>query len=96
MSKGLYDILVAPRYSEKATLLNGSNQYVFNVRKNADKNLIKQAIETVFSVKVVAVNTIVMKGKSRRFKGVKGQRPDFKKAVVTLEEGQSIELIAGA
>ena len=96
MSKGLYDILLSPRYSEKATLLNGNNQYIFNVTKNADKKLIKEAIENVFDVKVASVNTIMSKGKTKRFKGVKGKRSDFKKAVITLEEGQTIELMAGA
>ncbi len=90
-----FDILVAPHVTEKATLLSEHNKIVFKVANDATKADIKAAVEALFKVKVVAVNTINVKGKTKFFRGRPGRRSDVKKAVVTLEKGQSIELTAG-
>jgi large subunit ribosomal protein L23 len=90
-----YDIIVSPVISEKSTLASENNQVVFNVRKEATKPDIKQAIEQLFSVKVKAVNTILRKGKTKTFRGIRGRQNDVKKAVVTLEEGHSIDVTTG-
>ena len=90
-----YDIIVSPVISEKSTLASESNQVVFNVRREASKPAIKQAIEQLFSVKVKAVNTLVRKGKTKTFRGVRGRQSDVKKAVVTLEDGHSIDVTTG-
>jgi large subunit ribosomal protein L23 len=89
-----YDIIRSPAITEKATLLSEANQVVFNVALGASKPEIKKAVEELFSVKVKAVNTIVRKGKTKRFRGVRGQQSDVKKAIVTLEDGQSIDVTA--
>lgn len=90
-----YDLIVAPIITEKATAASEHNKVIFKVRKDATKPQIKAAIERLFDVKVDAVNTLVRKGKKKVFKGVKGVQSDFKKAVVTLAEGHSIDVTTG-
>ena len=90
-----YDVIVSPAITEKSTLLSDNNQVVFNVAKNATKPEIKAAVEALFGVKVTAVNTLVRKGKIKRFRGTIGRQGDVKKAVVTLADGQSIDVATG-
>ncbi|MCB1457011.1 MAG: 50S ribosomal protein L23 [Nitratireductor sp.] len=90
-----YDVIVSPVITEKSTLASESNQVVFNVAKNATKPAIKKAVEALFGVKVTAVNTLVRKGKVKRFRGTIGRQSDVKKAVVTLADGQSIDVTTG-
>lgn len=92
--EAMYDIVRSPLITEKATALSEKNQVVFKVAISATKPEIKVAVETLFGVKVVGVNTLVQKGKTKRFKGRMGQRSDIKKAFVQLAEGQSIDLTA--
>src|SRR5579883_1508609 len=87
----LYDVIRAPVITEKATMASENSQVVFKVAMTATKPEIKEAVERLFKVNVVAVNTLVRKGKTKRFKGVRGQQSDFKKAIVTLKEGQTID-----
>ena len=91
----LYDVILAPVVTEKSTRVSEHNQVVFKVRKDAAKPDIKAAVEGIFGVKVLAVNTLVQKGKMKRFKGRVGFRSDAKKAIVTLAEGQSIDVTSG-
>lgn len=90
-----YDVIVSPVITEKSTMASENNQVVFNVARKATKPEIKAAIETLFSVKVMAVNTLVRKGKVKRFRGTIGRQSDVKKAVVTLADGQSIDVATG-
>ncbi|MCT8974514.1 MULTISPECIES: 50S ribosomal protein L23 [Microbaculum] len=90
-----YDILVAPVITEKSTLASEQNQVVFKVAPTATKPEIKAAVEALFSVKVKNVNTLVRKGKVKRFRGIKGKQNDVKKAIVTLEEGHAIDVTTG-
>ena len=90
-----YDIIKSPAITEKATLASEHNQIVFNVALDATKPAIKKAVEGLFGVKVKAVNTLVRKGKNRRFKGIKAKLSDVKKAYVTLEEGQRLDVTTG-
>lgn len=90
-----YDIIVAPVITEKSTMASENNQIVFNVRREATKPAIKQAIEQLFNVKVKAVNTLVRKGKRKVFRGIRGRQSDVKKAVITLEDGHSIDVTTG-
>ena len=90
-----YDIIRSPVITEKATIAAEQNQVVFNVAMKATKSEIKAAVEALFKVKVTAVNTMVRKGKVKRFRGVRGQRDDVKKAIVTLAEGQRIDITTG-
>ncbi|HZB37521.1 MAG TPA: 50S ribosomal protein L23 [Beijerinckiaceae bacterium] len=90
-----YDVIVSPVITEKATTLSEHNKVVFRVRKDATKPQIKEAVERLFDVKVVSVNTLLTKGKVKMFRGKRGQRSDVKKAVVTLAEGQSIDVTTG-
>jgi large subunit ribosomal protein L23 len=90
-----YDVIVSPSITEKSTLVSEYNQIVFNVAKTASKPEIKAAVEALFGVKVTAVNTLVRKGKVKRFKGFIGKQKDVKKAIVTLAEGQSIDVSTG-
>lgn len=90
-----YDTIIAPVITEKSTLLSDNNQVVFKVPLDATKDDVKAAVEALFKVKVVAINTIVVKGKTKRFKGVAGRRSDMKKAIVTLAKGQSIDVTTG-
>ena len=90
-----YDIIVSPVITEKATMATEQNQVTFRVAKTATKPQIKAAVEKLFDVKVKSVNTLVRKGKTRTFRGVKGQLSDVKKAIVTLEEGHRIDVTTG-
>ena len=90
-----YDVIVSPAITEKATMASDNNQVVFNVAKKATKPEIKAAIEALFGVKVKKVNTVVQNGKRKMFRGRPGRRSDFKKAVVTLEEGNMIDVTTG-
>jgi large subunit ribosomal protein L23 len=90
-----YDVIVSPVITEKATVQSEQNKVVFKVRKSATKPQIKAAVEKLFDVKVESVNTLIRKGKVKRFKGTIGQQSDVKKAVVTLAEGHSIDVTTG-
>jgi large subunit ribosomal protein L23 len=90
-----YNIIRGPAITEKGTLVSEKNQIVFNVAPRATKPQIKAAIEGLFGVKVKAVNTLIRKGKSRRFRGVPTILSDVKKAYVTLEEGQRLDVTTG-
>lgn len=90
-----YDVIVAPIITEKATLASEQNQVVFRVAPDATKPQIKAAVEALFSVKVKKVSTLIRKGKTKRFRGIKGKQSDVKKAVVTLVEGQAIDVTTG-
>lgn len=94
-SERIYEVLRAPVITEKATLASEHNQVVFRVPVDATKREIKVAVETLFKVKVEAVNTIRVKGKVKRFRGRLGKRDDYKKAMVRLAEGQSIDVTTG-
>ena len=95
MSETHYDIIVAPVITEKSTFAAENNQVVFKVADTATKPQVKEAVEALFNVKVKAVNTLNRKGKTKRFRGIKGKQSDVKKAVVTLEEGHSIDITTG-
>ncbi|MEQ1938959.1 50S ribosomal protein L23 [Mesorhizobium sp. CN5-321] len=90
-----YDVIVSPAITEKSTMASEQNQVVFNVAKKASKPEIKAAVESLFNVKVTAVNTLVRKGKVKRFRGTVGRQGDVKKAVVTLADGHSIDVATG-
>jgi len=90
-----YDIIVKPVITEKATLASEAGAVVFKVAKDATKPQIKEAVEAVFGVKVKAVNTTITKGKAKKFRGRPGERSDVKKAYVTLEEGNTIDVSSG-
>jgi len=90
-----YDVVVKPIITEKSTLVSEHNQLVFEVARTASKPEIKAAVEALFDVKVTAVNTLVAKGKTKRWKGKPYRRSDMKKAIVTLADGQSIDVTAG-
>ena len=90
-----YDVVVAPVITEKSTLLSENNAVVFKVANDASKPEIKAAVEALFGVTVKAVNTLVQKGKTKRWKGKPYKRSDVKKAIVTLAEGQSIDVTTG-
>ena len=91
----LLDTIVSPVITEKATSLSELNKMVFKVHKGASKNSIKKSIEKIFKVNVIKINTINLKGKTKLVKGKKSSRPAYKKAIVTLKKGQSIDLAAG-
>ena len=90
-----YDIVLAPHITEKSTMLSEHNSVVFKVAGTASKPEIKAAVEALFGVTVTGVNTIVTKGKTKKWKGAPYTRSDFKKAIVTLAEGQSIDITSG-
>jgi len=90
-----YDVIVSPAITEKSTMASEQNQVVFNVARKATKPEIKAAIEALFGVKVTGVNTLVRKGKVKRFRGTIGRLSDVKKAVVTLADGDSIDVATG-
>ena len=90
-----YQIILNPLVTEKSTQQSEFNKMVFSVPVNATKLEVKSSIEKIFSVKVISVNTILLKGKVKRFKGVLGRRSNTKKAIVTLAPGNSIDLSAG-
>jgi len=91
----MYDVILGPVITEKTTRISEHNQVAFRVPLTATKPQIKKAIEGLFNVKVTAVNTLRVKGKTKRFRGREGQRSDWKKAFVTLAEGQSIDVTTG-
>ena len=91
-----FDVIVAPHITEKSTMLSEQNAVVFKVAKDASKPEIKAAVEALFNVKVTGVNTMVTKGKPKRWKGQPYQRSDSKKAIVTLAEGEMIDITEGA
>ena len=91
----LLDTIVSPVITEKATTLSEFNKMVFRVHKGASKNSIKKSIEKIFKVNVIKINTINLKGKTKLVKGKKSSRPGYKKAIVTLKKGQSIDLASG-
>ena len=93
--EAMYQIIRSPVITEKATMLSESGQFVFRVASDADKREIKAAIEGLFGVTVLAVNTLVQKGKTKRFRGRPGSRSDVKKAFVKLAAGQSIDFTTG-
>ncbi len=95
MKAYFYDLIKRPVITEKSTELGEKNKYTFEVDINANKADIRDAIENIFLVKVKSVNTSVVKGKKKRFKGIKGSQSNWKKAVVSLETGHSIELMGG-
>ena len=90
-----YDVVLSPHITEKSTMVSEHNAVVFRVAKDASKPEIKAAVEALFNVSVTGVNTIVQKGKTKRWKGAPYKRSDFKKAVVTLADGQSIDVTTG-
>jgi len=90
-----YDVVLAPHITEKSTMVSEYNAVVFNVANTASKPEIKAAIEALFDVKVMNVNTVVTKGKTKKWKGTPYKRSDVKKAIVTLAAGQSIDITSG-
>jgi len=90
-----YDVIIAPVVTEKSTMASEFNKVVFKVRGEASKPDIKSAVEQLFNVKVKSVNTLVRKGKVKQFRGRRGVQSDVKKAIVTLEEGHSIDVTTG-
>ena len=90
-----YDVLVGPLVTEKATMLSEHGQIAFRVRLDATKAEIRRAVENLFDVKVTAVNTLRVKGKTKRFRGRRGRRSGYKKAIITLAEGQNVDYLAG-
>ena len=90
-----YDVVLAPHITEKSTMLSEQNAVVFRVAAGASKPEIKAAVEALFKVSVIGVNTMITKGKSKRWKGKPYTRSDVKKAIVTLAEGQSIDITSG-
>jgi large subunit ribosomal protein L23 len=91
----MYDLILGPVITEKSTQATEHNQVTFKVRSEATKPQVKAAVEALFGVKVKAVNTLNQKGKVKRFRGRLGKRNDVKKAIVTLEEGHSIDITTG-
>ena len=91
----LYDKIISPVVTEKSTMGSENNQVTFRVSLTATKPQIKAAIETLFKVKVNSVNTLKQRGKIKRFKGKLGKRPDYKKAIVSLAEGEMIDVTTG-
>ena len=89
------DTIISPSITEKSTFLSEYNKVVFKVQKNASKNSIKKSIEKIFKVNVVKVNTVNLKGKTKLVKGKKTKTANYKKAIITLKKGQSIDLATG-
>ena len=90
-----YDLIKKPIITEKGTLLSNNSQIVFSIPMNASKTIIKQAVEKLFGVNVKKINIIISKGKTKRFKGKMGKRKNEKKAIISLEEGQKIDITTG-
>ena len=90
-----YDVILAPHITEKSTMASEHNAVVFKVSGDATKPQIKEAVEAIYDKKVVGVNTLVMKGKSKRWRGEPYKRNDVKKAIVTLAEGEMIDITSG-
>ena len=95
MKMNAYDVIKSPVITEKATMASEANQVIFKVANKASKTEIKTAVETLFNVKVRAVNTLVRKGKKKAFRGIQSIQRDTKRAIVTLEEGHSIDVTTG-
>lgn len=95
VNPALYDLIRRPIITEKATMASEFGKVVFQVSDCATKQTVKEAVEALFDVKVTKVNTINLKGKTKRFRGMEGKRSGYKKAVVTLAEGQTIDAMAG-
>jgi large subunit ribosomal protein L23 len=95
MKMNAYDVIRSPVITEKATMASEANQVIFKVANKASKTDIKTAVETLFNVKVRAVNTLVRKGKKKAFRGIQSMQRDTKRAIVTLEEGHSIDVTTG-
>ena len=93
--EAMYDLVLRPIITEKATAITEHNQVSFRVPLTADKRSVKVAVEGLFNVKVEAVNTILVRGKTKRFRGRPGRRSDYKKAIVTLAQGSKIDLTSG-
>lgn len=91
----LYDVIKRPLITEKTTMAAEQGKIVFSIAEGANKQDVKRAVEALFGVKVVKVNTVLTKGKQKRFRGKQGQRSDLRKAIVTLAAGQSIDIAAG-
>jgi len=91
----MLDVIVSPSITEKATYLSEQNKIVFKVNKNANKDSIKRSVEKIFKVNVIKINTINLKGKTKIVRGKKAKKADFKKAIITLKKGQSIDLSTG-
>ena len=89
------DTIISPNVTEKSTALSEYNKIVFKVQKNATKNVIKKSIEKIFKVNVVKINTINLKGTTKMIRNKKTSKPGYKKAIITLKKGQSIDLAAG-
>ena len=90
-----YDLIKKPIITEKGTLLSNNSQIVFSIPMNANKTIIKQAVEKLFGVNVKKINIIISKGKTKRFKGKMGKRKNEKKAIISLEKGQKIDITTG-
>ncbi len=90
-----YDVIIRPLITEKATILAGDSKYAFQVDRRANKNQVKKAVETAFNVKVTKVNTMNVHGKRRRVGTRPTKAPDWKKAIVTLQEGDTIQIFEG-
>ena len=95
MKMNAYDVIKSPVITEKATMASEANQVIFKVANKASKTDIKTAVEKLFNVKVRAVNTLVRKGKKKAFRGIQSMQRDTKRAIVTLEEGHSIDVTTG-
>ena len=95
MKKNIYNIIKNPVVTEKTTKIAENNQFVFKVDVSSSKESIKMAIEKIFKVKVKNINTIKIKGKTKVFKGTKGRRADYKKAIVSLKEGENLDYSGG-
>ena len=90
-----YDLIKKPIITEKGTLLSNNSQVIFSVPMDANKTIVKKAIEKLFGVNVKKINIVISKGKTKRFKGKKGKRKDEKKAIISLEKGQKIDITTG-
>ena len=95
INSNLYDVIRSPIITEKTTMMSEHRKYTFKVMPDADKSLVKKAIESIFGVKVQKVSMLNLKGKTKRFKGIIGKQSDMKKAIVTLEKDQVIDLAGG-
>jgi len=90
-----YDLIKKPIITEKGTLLSNNSQIIFSVPMDTNKTIVKKAVEKLFGVNVKKINIVISKGKTKRFKGRKGKRKDEKKAIISLEKGQKIDITTG-
>jgi len=95
VSTKFYDLIKKPIITEKATILSNNSQVIFSVPMAASKSIVKQAVEKLFGVNVKKVNMLVLKGKTKRFKGKMGKRKNEKKAIISLEKDQKIDITTG-